>query len=173
MKQLLKTLVLVLTFCSIGAAQQVVVAIPPALRVVVYRRLMMRIAERLAVTSGAHALVTGDSVGQVASQTLKNLAAIGDVTRLPILRPLVGCDKEEITLDAQRIGTYETSIVPDEDCCTLFTPRFPSTRASLQAVEAAEQLLDVEALVQAAVEATTPEVFRFPAVDARTLQTRA
>jgi thiamine biosynthesis protein ThiI len=102
-----------------------------------------------------------------------NLAVVGRVATLPVLRPLVGMDKEEITIDAQRIGTYETSIVPDEDCCTLFTPRFPSTRASLQAVEAAEQLLDVEALVQAAVEATTLEVFRFPAVDARTLQTRA
>ena len=112
-----------------GLQQQVVVAIPPALRVVVYRRLMMRIAERLAITSGAHALVTGDSVGQVASQTLKNLAAVGEVTRLPILRPLVGFDKEEITLDAQRLGTYATSIIPDEDCCTLFTPRYPTTGA--------------------------------------------
>ncbi len=89
---------------------------------------MMRIAEKLAITSGAHALVTGDSVGQVASQTLKNLAAVGDVTRLPILRPLIGFDKEEITLNAQRLGTYETSIIPDEDCCTLFTPAVSDDR---------------------------------------------
>ena len=112
-----------------GIQQQVVVKVPPALRVVVYRRLMMRIAEHLALAAGAGALVTGDSVGQVASQTLKNLLAVGEVTRLPILRPLIGSDKEEITLDAQRLGTYATSIIPDEDCCTLFTPRYPTTGA--------------------------------------------
>jgi thiamine biosynthesis protein ThiI len=146
-----------------GLQQQVVVAIPPALRVVVYRRLMMRIAERLAVTSGAHALVTGDSVGQVASQTLKNLAAIGDVTRLPILRPLVGFDKEEITLNAQRLGTYATSIIPDEDCCTLFTPRYPTTGARPGEAEAAEIDLDVPALVERAVAETVVEDYWFPA----------
>ena len=84
------------------------------------------------VDVGAHALVTGDAVGQVASQTVDNLAVVGRVATMPILRPLVGMDKEEITRDAQRIGTYETSIIPDEDCCTLFTPRFPATRASLE-----------------------------------------
>src|SRR5690606_158400 len=123
--------------------QQIVVSMPPALRVVAYRRMMLRIAERLAKRTGAHALVTGDAVGQVASQTIENLAAVGSVATLPLLRPLVGMDKEEITADAQRIGTYEISIVPDEDCCTLFTPRFPSTRASREAVEAAETQLDV------------------------------
>ena len=142
--------------------QQVVISIPPALRVVVYRRLMMRIAERLAVTSGAHALVTGDSVGQVASQTLKNLAAVGDVTRLPILRPLIGFDKEEITLNAQRLGTYETSIIPDEDCCTLFTPRYPTTGARPGEAEAAEVELDVAALVDRAIAETVVETYSFP-----------
>jgi thiamine biosynthesis protein ThiI len=145
-----------------GIQQQVVVSIPPALRVVVYRRLMMRIAERLAVTSGAHALVTGDSVGQVASQTLKNLAAVGDVTRLPILRPLVGFDKEEITLNAQRLGTYQTSIIPDEDCCTLFTPRYPTTGARPGEAEAAEVELDVAALVDRAIAETVVETYNFP-----------
>jgi thiamine biosynthesis protein ThiI len=142
--------------------QQVVVTIPPPLRVVVYRRLMMRIAERLAIRAGAHALVTGDSVGQVASQTIENLAVVGGVTTLPILRPLIGMDKEEITLEAQRIGTYETSIVPDEDCCTLFTPRFPATRASGAAVEAAERGLDLAALVDRAVGQAEVEDFGFP-----------
>jgi len=146
-----------------GLQQQVVVAIPPALRVVVYRRLMMRIAERLAITSGAHALVTGDSVGQVASQTLKNLAAVGEVTRLPILRPLVGFDKEEITLNAQRLGTYATSIIPDEDCCTLFTPRYPTTGARPGEAEAAETELDVAALVERAISETVVEDYYFPA----------
>jgi thiamine biosynthesis protein ThiI len=144
--------------------QQVVVSVPPPLRVVVYRRLMMRIAERLAVTSGAHALVTGDSVGQVASQTLRNLAAVGEVTELPILRPLVGFHKEEITVDAQRLGTYETSIIPDEDCCTLFTPRYPTTGARPGQAATAERELDVDALVARAVADTSVEEFRFPMV---------
>ena len=145
--------------------QQVVVSVPPPLRVVVYRRLMMRIAERLAVTSGARALVTGDSVGQVASQTIDNLAAIGEVTRLPILRPLVGFHKEEITRDAERIGTYATSILPDEDCCSLFTPRYPTTGARPGEAEVAETELDVQALVERAVAETAMEEYRFPMVD--------
>jgi thiamine biosynthesis protein ThiI len=110
--------------------------------------------------------VTGDSVGQVASQTIENLAVIGGVATLPVLRPLVGMDKEEITADAQRIGSYQTSIVPDEDCCTLFTPRFPATRASFDAVQRAERDLDVVGLVAMAVEAATAEVFRFPELPA-------
>jgi thiamine biosynthesis protein ThiI len=142
--------------------QQIVITVPAPLRVVVYRRMMMRIAEELARRSGAHALVTGDSVGQVASQTIDNLSVVGRVATLPVLRPLVGMDKEEITADAQRLGSYETSILPDEDCCTLFTPQFPSTRASLAAVEAAESRLDVEVLIASAVEATAVETFEFP-----------
>ena len=143
--------------------QQVVVSVPPPLRVVVYRRLMMRIAERLAWKSGAHALVTGDAVGQVASQTIENLAVVGSVAALPVLRPLVGFDKDEITAEAQRLGTYETSIVADEDCCTLFTPRFPTTRATRVAVEAAERELDLTALVERAVAEAAVEDYRFPA----------
>jgi thiamine biosynthesis protein ThiI len=143
--------------------QQVVVSLPPALRVIVYRRMMLRIAEALAKTTGALALVTGDAVGQVASQTVDNLAVVGSVASLPLLRPLVGMDKEEITADAQRIGTYGISIVPDEDCCTLFTPKYPATRASLDAVVAAERALDVARLVATAVEAAAMEVTIFPA----------
>ncbi len=145
-----------------GVQQQVVIAVPPPLRVVVYRRLMMRIAERLAWKNGAHALVTGDSVGQVASQTIANLAAIDAVATMPVLRPLIGFDKEEITAEAQQIGTYETSILPDDDCCTLFSPRFPATRATRGTVEAAEQALDVPALVAEAVAAAEVEDFSFP-----------
>ena len=145
-----------------GIQQQIVVSVPPPLRVVIYRRMMLRIAEELARESGAHALVTGDAVGQVASQTIDNLAVVGRVATLPLLRPLVGMDKEEITADAQRIGTYRTSIVPDEDCCTLFTPRFPATRASREGVERAERALDVPALVQAAIDAREIVDVRFP-----------
>jgi thiamine biosynthesis protein ThiI len=143
--------------------QQVVVSVPPPLRVVIYRRLMVRIAERLAWKNGAHALVTGDAVGQVASQTIDNLAVIGSVATMPILRPLIGFDKEEITAEAQRLGTYETSIIPDEDCCTLFTPRFPATRAAPAAVDKAERELDVAALVDRAVADAVVEDYRFPA----------
>jgi thiamine biosynthesis protein ThiI len=142
--------------------QRVVVTVPPALRVVVYRRLMVRIAQRLARHTGAHALVTGDVVGQVASQTIDNLSVIDEAATMPILRPLVGFDKEEITLEAQRLGTYGISVVPDEDCCRLFTPQYPATRASLSAVQAAEAELDIDALVGAAIDGAAVEEFRFP-----------
>jgi thiamine biosynthesis protein ThiI len=142
--------------------QQIVVSVQPAIRVVVYRRMMMRIAEVLARRTGAQALVTGDAVGQVASQTIENLAVVGNVASLPVLRPLVGMDKEEITADAKRIGTYEISIVPDEDCCTLFTPRYPSTRASVDYVLEAERQIDVPGLVMAAVDAAEIEDTGFP-----------
>jgi thiamine biosynthesis protein ThiI len=142
--------------------QQVVVTVPPAMRVVVYRRLMMRIAERLAVSAGAQALVTGDSLGQVASQTIPNLAAVGEVATMPIFRPLIGLHKEEITADAQRIGTYETSIIPDDDCCTLFTPRYPTTGARPGQARLAEADLDVAALVERAIADASVEDTSFP-----------
>jgi thiamine biosynthesis protein ThiI len=148
-----------------GIQQRIVVAVPSPLRVVVYRRLMLRIAERLAVVRGAKALVTGDVVGQVASQTIANLDVVGSVATLPILRPLIGFDKEEITLEAQRLGTYETSIVPDEDCCTLFTPRFPATRTTREEVEAAEAGLDINELVDRAVADAVAEDFKFPVLE--------
>ncbi|MCY3845055.1 MAG: tRNA 4-thiouridine(8) synthase ThiI [Acidobacteria bacterium] len=142
--------------------QRVVVSAPPPLRVVLYRRLMMRIAERLARRAGARALVTGDAVGQVASQTLDNLAVVGEVVRLPVLRPLVGFDKDEITREARALGTYATSIIPDQDCCTLFTPRNPATRARRDEVERAEAALPIGEMVDAAVARAERQDFVFP-----------
>jgi thiamine biosynthesis protein ThiI len=142
--------------------RQVVLSVPPALRVVIYRRFMVRIADRLARQWSAGALVTGEVIGQVASQTLENLSIIGLVTTLPILRPLVGMDKDEITAEAERLGTYPISIVPDQDCCQLFTPRHPATRARIEDVVQAEASLPVEEWVAAAVENAVTEEFCFP-----------
>ena len=129
--------------------QQVVLAVPGPMRVVVYRRLMLRIAERIARTRGAQALVTGDVVGQVASQTLENLAVVGNVATLPIFRPLIGMDKDEITArGACSSAPIPISIIPDQDCCTLFTPRNPLTRARLAQIEAAEQALPIDDFVE-------------------------
>lgn len=145
--------------------QRVVLAVPPALRVVIYRRMMMRIAERLALRWRARALVTGEVIGQVASQTLDNMATIAAATRLTVLRPLVGMDKDEITNEAERIGTYPISIIPDQDCCTLFTPRHPATRARLQDVEAAEAALAVEELVAAAIAGADVVDLKYPVLE--------
>ena len=142
--------------------QQVVLTAPPPLRVILYRRLMMRIAERIAASCQAKALVTGESVGQVASQTLDNLAVINDVVTLPVLRPLVGSDKQEIVTEARRLGTYPISIIPDQDCCTLFVPRRPATRASRAEVERAEQALPIDAMVDQAVAAAERTDAAFP-----------
>jgi tRNA uracil 4-sulfurtransferase len=144
--------------------QQVVLSVPGPMRVVVYRRLMMRIAEAIALARRGQALVTGDVVGQVASQTLENLAVVGHVARLPVFRPLIGMDKDEITAEAQRLGTYPISIIPDQDCCTLFTPRNPQTKARLADIEAAEQVLPIEELVGRAVREAVVEDFNFPVV---------
>jgi tRNA uracil 4-sulfurtransferase len=142
--------------------QQVVLAVPPPMRVIVYRRLMLRIAEAIARSRKALALVTGDSIGQVASQTLENLSVVGNVATLPIFRPLIGTDKSEITAEAQAIGSYSISIVPDQDCCTLFTPRNPLTRARLADIEAAEQALPIDDLVTRAVQDAVTEWCEFP-----------
>ena len=112
---------------SFGDVQhQIVASCPPKLRVVLYRRFMVRIAEAIAEREQAEALVTGESLGQVASQTLANMAVVEDATSLPLLRPLVGMDKAEISAQAEQIGTYEISIQPDQDCCQLFVPRHPA-----------------------------------------------
>ncbi|PYR38418.1 MAG: tRNA 4-thiouridine(8) synthase ThiI [Acidobacteria bacterium] len=145
--------------------QQVVLAVPPPLRVVIYRRLMLRIAERLARKAHARALVTGEVIGQVASQTLENMTAIAQATPLQILRPLVGMDKDEISAEAERIGTFPISIIPDQDCCTLFTPKHPATRARLPEVEAAEQALPIDDMIAAALGAAAVEDFRFPVLE--------
>jgi thiamine biosynthesis protein ThiI len=142
--------------------QRVVLAVAPPLRVVIYRRLMMRIAERIARRQHAQALVTGEVVGQVASQTLENMATIGSVVSLPVLRPLVGMDKDEITAEAQRLGTFPISIIPDQDCCTLFTPRHPATKAKPHDVEHAEAGLPIDEIVAQAADAAVVEHYRFP-----------
>ena len=143
--------------------RRVVVSVPPRMRVVIYRRLMMRIADRLARRCRARALVTGEAVGQVASQTLENLAVIDAVTPLLVLRPLIGLDKEEITRDARQLGTYPISIIPDEDCCQLFTPKHPTTKARLEELEYAERDLPVEEMIDEAVTNMVQEDFHFPA----------
>ena len=125
---------------------------PEELFTVLMRRFMMRIAEKVAQRIGAGAIVTGECLGQVASQTIEAMRATSAVTTLPILRPVVGMDKEEIVRIARKINTFETSILPYEDCCTVFTPRHPRLRPVLGELEAAEAALDVEGLVQAAVE---------------------
>ncbi len=144
--------------------QQVVLTVPPELRVVIYRRLMLRIAEQLARHWRARALVTGEVIGQVASQTLENMTVIAAATEMEVLRPLVGMDKDEISAHAERIGTFPVSIIPDQDCCTLFTPRHPATRARLADVVAAEQALPIDEMVAAAVAAASVEDFQFPVV---------
>jgi tRNA uracil 4-sulfurtransferase len=148
--------------------QQVVLSVPGPMRVVIYRRLMLRIAERIARMRGAQALVTGDVVGQVASQTLENLAVVGSATSLPLFRPLIGMDKDEITAEAQRIGSYPISIIEDQDCCTLFTPRNPQTKSRVPEIERAELALPIDELVERAVHDAVIEGFVFPVVGSRT-----
>ena len=125
---------------------------PPELFTLIMRRFMMRISERVAQRCGAKALVTGECLGQVASQTMEAMSVTGAVVDLPILRPVVGMDKEDIVQISRKIGTFDTSILPYEDCCTVFTPRHPRLRPTFEEVEAAEQALDIEAMVQTAVE---------------------
>ena len=120
---------------------------PEGMRTILYRRFMNRVANRVAENEGAGALITGESVGQVASQTLQNIRVIEATAELPVLRPLIGISKTEIMERARRIGTYEISIQPFPDCCTLFQPNRPDTRAKAEAVERAEQRLPVEELV--------------------------
>ncbi|MBI2935901.1 MAG: tRNA 4-thiouridine(8) synthase ThiI [Chloroflexi bacterium] len=140
--------------------QQILVAAPPDYRVVLYRRFMMRIAEKLAIQERAQALVTGESIGQVSSQTLENLVTIDAAAeRLPVLRPLVSFDKEEIIGRAKRLGTYPISILPDQDCCSLFVPPHPVTRSSPEEALRLEAGLDVAGLVREA--AVKVEVFDY------------
>ena len=142
--------------------QAIVAGCPAPLRVVLYRRFMVRIAEALAARVRAKALVTGESLGQVASQTLDNMAVIDEAAAGPILRPLVAMDKEEITAEARRIGTFDVSTLPDQDCCQLYVPKSPALAATLAQVREAEAALDAGALVQAAVAGTEEERFEFP-----------
>ena len=144
--------------------RQVTLSVPGDLRVIVYRRLMLRIAQRIARDVRARALVTGDVIGQVASQTLDNMTVIDRATHMTVLRPLVGFDKEEIIQQAQRLGTFEISILPDQDSCTLFTPRHPETHAQRVAVEEAEKPLPIDEMVAGAVDAAVVERLSYPVV---------
>ena len=127
---------------------------PDGLATVIGRRFMMRVAQEIAKQYGAKALITGESLGQVASQTMEAICCTDAVCEMPVLRPLIGMDKTEIMEIAQKIGTYETSILPYEDCCTVFTPRHPITRPKVETMAKAEAKLDIDALVQEAVEGT-------------------
>ena len=118
----------------------------------IMRRFMMRLAQRVADEVRAKALVTGECLGQVASQTMEALRVSEDVAELPVLRPLIGMDKEEIIRISRKIGTFDTSILPYEDCCTVFTPRHPKTRPTVAEVAEAEAALDIDALVREAVD---------------------
>lgn len=124
---------------------------PEDYMITIMRRFMMRIAERLAKQNGAGAIVTGESLGQVASQTLESLTSTNSVATLPVFRPLIGFDKDEIIEISERIGTYETSILPYEDCCTIFLPKRPVTKPRLSTVEKLESVLDIETLVENAL----------------------
>jgi thiamine biosynthesis protein ThiI len=147
-----------LSLVPLADIQRHVVSIaPPAFRTLLYRRFMVRIAERLAHCSHAQAIVTGDAVGQVASQTLDNLAAIDAIATLPVLRPLVGFAKEEIIAEARRLGTYGLSIAPADDCCQLFAPRRVATDAISAELDEIERRIDVGDLVSSAVRATVHE----------------
>ncbi|HSR69998.1 MAG TPA: tRNA uracil 4-sulfurtransferase ThiI [Acidobacteriota bacterium] len=138
---------------------QIVASSPASLRVVLYRRMMLRIAERVAWRKRARVLLTGESLGQVASQTLENLTVIDSASKRPVLRPLVGYDKQEIIDLARRIGTYEISIEPEEDCCTLFLPDHPQTRARYRHIRDIESGMDIEAMVEEAQARAEAESF--------------
>ena len=142
--------------------RQIVAAVNRPLRVILYRRMMLRIAEGLARKEKAKALVTGESLGQVASQTLENMAVIQQAAALPILRPLVGMDKQEIIDQARRIGTFEISSIPDQDCCQLFVPKHPATKARFDEVEDAESNYDPKEMLRYGLENATEEEFNFP-----------
>lgn len=147
-----------LTMVAFGDCQaEIVRLVPRPLRVVLYRRMMMRIASQIARRGRCLALVTGESLGQVASQTLRNMNVIERASTYPVLRPLVGSDKLEISRYADRAGTFEISIQPDQDCCTLFVPKHPSVAATEAEALEAEALFDVDALVRACVESSTEE----------------
>ena len=144
--------------------RQVTLSVPGDLRVIVYRRMMLRIAQRIARDARARALVTGDVIGQVASQTLDNMTTIDRASHLSIFRPLVGMDKEEIIATAQRLGTYEISIVPDQDSCTLFTPRHPETHAKRHTIDQVELTLPVDTMIASAVDAAVVEDSSYPVI---------
>ena len=132
---------------------------PEELMITMMRRFMMRIAERLAKTSGGQAIITGESLGQVASQTIESITSSNSVVTMPVLRPLIAFDKLEIIEVAEKIGTFNTSILPYEDCCTVFLPKFPAIKPKMETILKAEAKLDVETLIENALKNT--EIVRF------------
>jgi thiamine biosynthesis protein ThiI len=134
--------------------EEIAARCPADLRVVLYRRFMIRLAEAIGRRLKSDALVTGESLGQVASQTIQNLRAVESVATLPVLRPLIGLDKPEIITLARRLGSYETSILPHFDCCSFLLPDKPATRSTTAELDRAEAELDVEGLVARALDAT-------------------
>jgi thiamine biosynthesis protein ThiI len=143
--------------------REIVTSAPEEFRILLYRRIMLRIAERIARSGRSLGLITGDSLGQVASQTLHNMAAVGDAIRMPLYRPLAGDDKLEIMAAAQKIGTYAISAEPFHDCCPIFLPRNPALHASPEELERAESAMDVEALVRQGIETMAIERYRYTA----------
>ncbi len=144
--------------------REIALTCPPSLRIILYRRMMLRIAERLAGRVGARALVTGESLGQVASQTLENICVTDDAVRMPVFRPLIGNDKLEIIDEAKRIGTFEISSQDAPDCCTLFMPRTPATHARLEAVREAEAAFPVDRWIEEICAAAEVHEYRHPAL---------
>lgn len=132
---------------------------PEELMITMMRRLMMRITEKIALAHGGQAIITGESLGQVASQTIESITSSNSVVKMPVLRPLIALDKLEIIEIANKIGTYDTSILPYEDCCTVFLPKFPAIKPKMETILKAESALDVEALVNGAIE--NLEVIRY------------
>lgn len=141
--------------------QTIVTETPAPFRVLLYRRMMTRIAQRVAALVDAEALVTGESLAQVASQTLTNLRSIEAIAEIPILRPLIGYDKVEIIAKAEQIGTFEVSTLPHQDCCSLFVPKHPATRASLADLDKAEEGLDITTLVETAMDGIEKQIVTF------------
>lgn len=155
-----KTKLYVVPFLEVQ--QQIMVGSPPPLRVILYRRSMFRMGEMIARGEGASALISGENVGQVASQTLSNIGAVADGVRLPVLRPLAGEDKKDIIDMAHRLGTFEISTEPYQDCCSLYVPKHPETRANLQQVRDVESALNLDDLHRRAVENAEIQNFKFP-----------
>jgi len=141
--------------------REIATSAPEAFRTLLYRRLMLRVAERIAFRSGGKGVITGDSLGQVASQTLQNLQAVGSIASLPLYRPLIGDDKLEIQEIARRIGTHDISEQPFHDCCPVFQSKSPALFATPDALDAAESTLDVGSLAERAIRTLRVERYRY------------
>ena len=153
-----------------GDYQRAIAAqVPPELRIIMYRRLMFKVADALARKVGAKALVTGESLGQVASQTIENISVVNEATELPVFRPFIGTDKIEIIDQAQALGTFDISSQPAPDCCTLFMPRNPETHAKLDRVLEVEQGLPLDEWIPELVASAEPHDYRCPAVNYKKL----